>query len=54
MTDDDLCFLPASLLAPMIRAKRISPVEVMQAVVDRIQRLEPTINAFAYFDPERA
>ncbi len=47
MTDSDLCFTPASMLAPMIRAKRLSPVELMQAVLDQIERLEPKLNAFA-------
>ena len=54
MTDEDLCFLPATLLAPMIRAKQVSPVEVMQAILNRVERLEPKINAFAYFDGDRA
>ena len=34
-----LCFLPASVLAPMIRAKRLSPVELMTATLNRIERL---------------
>ena len=54
MTDQDLCFLPATLLVQMIRAKQVSPVEVMQAIINRVERLEPKINAFAYFDGDRA
>ncbi len=38
----------------MIRAKQVSPVEVMQAIINRVERLEPKINAFAYFDGDRA
>lgn len=54
MTDDDLCFTPASVLAPMIRAKRLSPLELMQAVLGRIERLEPKLNAFATLTAESA
>ena len=54
MTDEELCFTPASVLAPMIRAKRLSPVELMQAVLGRIERLEPQLNAFACLTAETA
>lgn len=54
MTDDDLCFTPASVLAPMIRAKALSPVELMSAVLGRIERLEPQLNAFACLTADAA
>lgn len=54
MADDDLCFLPASVLAPMIRAKRLSPVELMTATLNRIERLEPKLNAFATLTADAA
>ena len=54
MTDDDIGFLPAVELADMIRAKTISPVEATEAVIRRIQRMEPHVNAFAHFAPEQA
>jgi aspartyl-tRNA(Asn)/glutamyl-tRNA(Gln) amidotransferase subunit A len=54
MTGTDIVNLPATELAPMIRARRLSPVELMSAVLDRIARLEPAVNAFAHVDPERA
>jgi aspartyl-tRNA(Asn)/glutamyl-tRNA(Gln) amidotransferase subunit A len=58
MTDSslstDIATLTAAELAPMIRAKVVSPVELMQAVLERIERLEPEINAFAYLDGDRA
>ena len=38
----------------MIRAKQVSPVELMRAVLDRIDRLEPRLNAMALLDPEGA
>ncbi len=43
MADDSLHWMPASAMAPLIRQKRLSPVEVMTAVLDRIERHEPRI-----------
>ncbi len=54
MNDADLGFLPATTLAPMIKAKQISPVEVMAALLRRIEALEPKINAMAAWDGDRA
>jgi aspartyl-tRNA(Asn)/glutamyl-tRNA(Gln) amidotransferase subunit A len=47
MNAEELCFTPAADLAPMIRQKRISPVELMRAVLARIEASEPKINAMA-------
>ena len=54
MTDEDLGFLPATDMAAMIRAKTISPVEATAAIIHRIERQEPRLNAFAHFAPEQA
>ncbi len=54
MSADDLATLPATTLAPLLRQRRASPVELMTAVLDRIARLEPAINAFAFLDADRA
>ena len=54
MADDGLCWMPASEMAPLIRQKRLSPVEVMTAVLARIERHEPSINAFVHRAPESA
>lgn len=54
MNDLDLCFMPATELAAAIRAKTVSPVEVVTAVLARIEALEPHLNAFATLTPERA
>ena len=51
---DDLCFAPATELAPMIRRKALSPVELIDAVLARIEACEPRINAFATLTAERA
>ena len=54
MNDEDLGFMPATELAPMIRQKKISPVELMASLIRRIEMLEPKINAMAAFGPELA
>jgi aspartyl-tRNA(Asn)/glutamyl-tRNA(Gln) amidotransferase subunit A len=54
MNAEDLAFTPAIELAAMIRQKTISPVEVVQATLSRIDRLEPNINAFAYLAADSA
>jgi len=45
MNAADLCFMPATELAAAIRAKRVSPVEAVEAVLDRIAEVNPAINA---------
>ena len=47
MSPEELCYLPATELAPLIRSKQVSPVEVCEAVLARIEALEPKLNAFA-------
>jgi aspartyl-tRNA(Asn)/glutamyl-tRNA(Gln) amidotransferase subunit A len=54
MTDEDLGFLPACEAAALIRAKALSPVELVSAVIRHIERCEPRVNAFAHFAPEQA
>ncbi len=54
MNDEDLGYLPAIETAAMIRAKQISPVEVMAALLRRIEALEPKINAMATYDGDLA
>lgn len=46
MRADDLAFLSASDLGAAIRVRRVSPVEAVGAVLDRIERLNPRLNAF--------
>src|SRR5215510_9092484 len=54
MNATDLCFTPATELATMIRAKQVSPVEVTRAVLDRIERVNPTLNAFCTLTADTA
>src|SRR5437899_1109981 len=46
MTASDLSFMPATELAGLIRTKKLSPVDLTCAVLDRIGRINPIVNAF--------
>jgi len=50
----DLCFLPAEELAAAIRKKNISPREVVEAVLERIEKVNPKVNAYCTVVPEMA
>ena len=43
---EELAWLPAVELAELIRRKAVSPVEVVEATLDRIERLNPRLNAY--------
>jgi aspartyl-tRNA(Asn)/glutamyl-tRNA(Gln) amidotransferase subunit A len=45
MTDEELCFTPATELIGLIRQKELSPVELMRATIARAERLNPKLNA---------
>ena len=46
MADTDILFRPATEQAALIRSKALSPVELTRAYLDRIEALEPRLNAF--------
>src|SRR2546428_11407879 len=46
MTEADLCYTPATKRAALIRAKKLPPVELTRTVLERIERLNPRLNAF--------
>lgn len=50
---EDLCFMPATELAREVRENRLSPVEIAEALITRIERVNPTINALVSFDPDQ-
>src|ERR1700742_4253919 len=54
MNSDELGFLPATLLAELIRTKQVSPVEYTQGLLDRIAALEPKVNAFVHLAADQA
>src|SRR5205807_8169530 len=43
---DDLAFTSAAELARLIAGRQVSPVEAIEAVLDRIEKTQPTLNAF--------
>ncbi len=49
-----LFYKPAWELASLIAKKEISPLEVMQDTLDRIDSINPTLNAFVALRPEEA
>jgi amidase len=44
--DGDLCFMPATELVRLYRARKVSPSEVMRAVLARIDAVNPSVNAY--------
>jgi amidase len=50
----DLCFVSATDLLRLYRSRKVSPLEVMQAVFARIDAVNPALNAFVTLDREPA
>ena len=50
----ELWELSASEITAKVRDRIISPVEVMEAFLDRINKLEPSLKAWVYLDPDQA
>ena len=50
----DLCFTSAVELAELIRRRALSPVEVVRAVLERIERLNTRLGAYVMVHAERA
>ena len=48
MTDLDLCYMPASEALRQFKAKTLSPVELMQATIDRAEATKAKINCFTF------
>jgi aspartyl-tRNA(Asn)/glutamyl-tRNA(Gln) amidotransferase subunit A len=54
MTNDELCWTPAAELAGLIRKKKVSPVEVVRATLERIAKVDPKLNAFVTLTADAA
>ncbi|MFI5523998.1 amidase [Streptomyces platensis] len=54
MTSTDICFLDATDLAARIRTRELSPLEVVQAHLDRIEEINPKLNAVVTVTAEQA
>jgi aspartyl-tRNA(Asn)/glutamyl-tRNA(Gln) amidotransferase subunit A len=51
---EELCWLPATELAALIRRRKVSPVEVLNAVLARIDKVNPSLNAYVTLADEQA
>jgi amidase len=51
---DDLAMLPLGEVAGLIAGRELSPVELTQAMLARIEALEPRLHAYVRVTPERA
>jgi aspartyl-tRNA(Asn)/glutamyl-tRNA(Gln) amidotransferase subunit A len=49
---EELCWTPATELARMVREREVSPSEVAEASIARIERVNPALNAIIDWDPE--
>ena len=55
MTDErELAFTPAWKQAEMVAAKKVSPVELVEAYLSRIERIDPQIGAYITVAAEQA
>jgi amidase len=50
----ELVFLPATKLAAMLKAGKVSATEVVRAFIERIEQVNPRLNAIVTFLPEQA
>lgn len=50
----DVAFAPALELAAKVRAREVSPLELVELFLERIERLDPQLNAFVTVDPDGA
>ena len=46
MATQDIAFLSATELGSAIKGKQVSPVEVVEAYLDRIERIDPQVNSY--------
>ncbi|HLT75850.1 MAG TPA: amidase family protein, partial [Ferrovibrio sp.] len=51
---EDICYLSAAELAASYRAGTLSPAEAAAALLKRIDRINPTVNAYILVDHEAA
>lgn len=54
MAADELYYMPITQLAEHIKKRAVSPVEITQAYLDRIQVIDPTLNSYITVTAERA
>ena len=50
----EICYMPANVLASRIQTREISPVEVLDALLARIEQINPAINAIVTLSADTA
>src|SRR5689334_11027677 len=50
----ELAFTPATELAALIRGKALSPVELVETILARIERIDPLLNAYCTLTADAA
>ncbi len=51
---DEICRMDATALVQSVSARELSPVEVVDAVLNRLDRLDPALHMFTTVTPDRA
>ncbi|MHB9090746.1 MAG: amidase family protein, partial [Chloroflexota bacterium] len=46
MSTDELCFLTLAQQAQLLRARVISPVELLRSTLRQVERVDPSVNAY--------
>ncbi len=54
MNTVDLCFLPAMEMVSAVKKKKLSPVEIVDALLARIEKINPKVNAYCTVAHEMA
>ena len=54
MNNDSFAFVPVVELARLIKTKQVSPVELVDIYLKRIENLNPKLNAFLTVNGDRA
>ena len=54
MTDNDLAFAPAMELRRLIAGKQVSPVEITELYLSRIEELDSKLNSYLLLTREEA
>ncbi len=54
MPETDLNWLSATEQAALIRSRKVSPVEIVDALLARIDKVNPRLNAFVLINADQA
>ncbi len=51
--NDELCWVPATELAARIRRREVTPLDVAEACLAQVERVNPQLNAIVHHDPDQ-